>query len=293
MQLAIRYVSRFEYDEQVRESHNMLRACPANNEDQTLQSFSVMTVPEARLVTFSDYWGTRVDAFGITEPHWFLEVVAESVVETRPKLQLGDLDVPMSAYTDDVTRIHSEYLNRTRHTGWNHDITAEARRRLAKVDGAVSAILAIEAAVKDALDYAPGTSYIGVPLADLVESGKGVCQDFAHLAIALARSVGIPARYVSGYLYAADQSTGDEPREAEVEIQTHAWFEALVPGWGWWALDPTNPGPVGERHVKIGHGRDYDDVMPLRGVYHGDPEHRLGVSVQISREELSARQSQQ
>jgi transglutaminase-like putative cysteine protease len=102
------------------------------------------------------------------------------------------------------------------------------------------------------------------------------------------RSLGIPARYVSGYLYAADQSVGSPPEEAEIEIQTHAWVEALIPEWGWWALDPTNTEPVGERHVKIGHGRDYDDVQPLRGVYHGTPEHGLGVTVQITRELLPA-----
>jgi transglutaminase-like putative cysteine protease len=107
------------------------------------------------------------------------------------------------------------------------------------------------------------------------------------------RSAGIPARYVSGYLYARDQSVGTAPAEPEIEIQTHAWVEALIPGWGWWSLDPTNPEPVGERHIKIGHGRDYDDVLPLRGVFHGAEEHHLGVRVQISRERLSQMQVQQ
>jgi transglutaminase-like putative cysteine protease len=125
-------------------------------------------------------------------------------------------------------------------------------------------------------------------VADVLAQGKGVCQDFSHLGIAMYRSVGIPARYVSGYLYAADQTVATAPEEPELTVQTHAWVEVLVPGHGWWALDPTNASPVGELHVKIGHGRDYEDVMPLRGVYHGGAEHDLGVQVRISRERLSA-----
>lgn len=101
------------------------------------------------------------------------------------------------------------------------------------------------------------------------------------------RSIGIPARYVSGYLYAADQTRAVAPDEPELSVQTHAWIEVFVPGHGWWGLDPTNNQTVGELHVKIGHGRDYEDVMPLTGVYHGGSDHDLGVRVAISREQLS------
>lgn len=293
MHLAIRYVSRFTYDGPVRESHNMLRACPADTPRQRLLAYRVRTFPASRLITFTDYWGTRVDAFGITEPHSSLEVIAEAEVETQGAGGPVDADAALDAYTDELRRQYAEYLQESPHARWDRRLASMAQDAIAGKTSAVDAIGAIEEVVRTTLDYAPGTTFIGVDVASLVDSGAGVCQDFAHLGIALARSVGIPARYVSGYLYAADQATGDMPRQAEVEIQTHAWFEVLVPGWGWWALDPTNPGDVGERHVEIGHGRDYDDVMPLRGVYHGDPEHELGVSVQISRDALSAVQSQQ
>lgn len=292
MQLAIRYVSRFSYDEPVRESHNMLRACPADAGGQVLRSFRVKTDPSARLVTYADYWGTRVDAFGITDPHWYLEVVAEALVDTGPIDQPTGA-TPIGVYEDSLLRTHGEYLQRTRHTSWGDRIADMAKDSIKGAQTAEEALASIDAAVRSVLTYAPGSTDIGVDVAEVVESGAGVCQDFAHLSVALARSVGIPARYVSGYLYAADQAVGEAPTEAEVEIQTHAWFEGYIPGWGWWPMDPTNPGPVGERHVKIGHGRDYDDVLPLRGVYHGDPDHELGVSVQISRDQLSAFQSQQ
>jgi transglutaminase-like putative cysteine protease len=92
---------------------------------------------------------------------------------------------------------------------------------------------------------------------------------------------------VSGYLYASNQDNAVQPDAAELEVQTHAWVEAFIPGHGWWQLDPTNPQPIGELHVKIGHGRDYDDVMPLRGVYHGGSRHDLGVTVTITRDRLA------
>jgi transglutaminase-like putative cysteine protease len=134
----------------------------------------------------------------------------------------------------------------------------------------------------------PGTTKVGVDVNEVLANGEGVCQDFSHVALAMYRAAGFPARYVSGYLYAADQSVGAAPAAAEIEVQTHAWVEVAVPGFGWWALDPTNDHDVGERHVKIGHGRDYDDAPPLRGVYHGEEDHQLGVRVQISREEMES-----
>ena len=112
----------------------------------------------------------------------------------------------------------------------------------------------------------------------------GVCQDYAHLAVALCRSIGIPARYVSGYLFTTDDATGADPEAEAVRVQTHAWFEAAVPGVGLARARPDERSQeVGLRHVKIGHGRDYDDVPPLRGVFGGEATPSLGVAVEIRR----------
>jgi transglutaminase-like putative cysteine protease len=110
----------------------------------------------------------------------------------------------------------------------------------------------------------------------------GVCQDFAHLTIAMLHSVGIASRYVSGYFAASDPTNVGSADTDEIVVATHAWVELAVPGWGWWAIDPTNASPVGERHVKIGHGRVYDDVTPLRGVYYGESDHHLAAEVTMS-----------
>ena len=142
------------------------------------------------------------------------------------------------------------------------------------------------------LRYTPGVTYIGVDVNEVLAKGQGVCQDYAHLAIALCRSVGIPARYVSGYFFAASEETGAEVEGDEVTVQTHAWFEAAIPGWGWMALDPTNALQVGQRHITIGHGRDYDDVPPVRGIYTGGGRPNTDATVEIRRQPAVVQQLQ-
>lgn len=284
MRLDIRYRCSFEYDELVRESQNELRACPASDHRQTLLSYRVSTYPTSRVFSFEDYWGTRVDAFGVREPHIYLEAVAEATVETAVQ-PLVTSSPPLSRLRDEAfLGPHAELLTRTRHVSWDDALRAEAERQvLLAGDDAVSAVLAIHRRVGQLLSYRPGTTYVGVPLVDVLQRGEGVCQDYAHLAVAMCRSARIPARYVSGYLFTSDDASGADAHGDTVAVQTHAWFEAAIPGYGWLALDPTNRQEVGLRHVKIGHGRDYDDVQPLRGVYTGPPHAELEVAVEMRR----------
>jgi len=292
VRLDIRYRCSFEYDELVHESQNELRACPTSDDRQSLLGYRVTTTPPARVFSFEDYWGSRVDTFGVREPHIFLEVLAEATVETRSTPLITDspsLDaVRELAFVED----HIEYLERTPHADWDVSIAEDACAQL-ELTGpdVVSVVLGIHRRVGALLQYRPGTTYVGVGVDEVLARGEGVCQDYAHLAVAMCRSVGIPARYVSGYLFTDDDAGGEDAEGDEVRVQTHAWFEAAVPGVGWLALDPTNRQVVGMRHVKIGHGRDYGDVPPLRGTYSGRPEATLEVSVEMRR--LSAAQQQQ
>lgn len=293
MRLEIRYTTTFDYPDWVRDSHNVLRACPATDGSQTLESYALVTDPPARVISHTDYWGTRLDSFGIVRPHRRLTVLADSIVQTRSR-PVPDTPVPLTSYEDGGYRAdHWQYLAASPHARWSPELQGEAAALMNAATDAAGAVNALIDDVRGRLDYQPGATYVGVDVNEVLEQGKGVCQDFAHALIAMARSVGIPARYVSGYLYAADQEVGRPPQQPEIEVQTHAWVEIHVPRWGWWAVDPTNGVPVGEHHVKIGHGRDYGDVAPLRGVYHGPEDHELGVSVHISREQMSAFQSQQ
>src|SRR5690606_25678603 len=167
---------------------------------------------------------------------------------------------------------------------WGEGVTAAATRQRDYVGSdVVSLVLALHRRAHASLTYTPGSTHIGIDVEDVLESGHGVCQDFAHLAVGMCRAVGIPARYVSGYFFTASDATGEDTEEKVIEVQTHAWFEAAVPGFGWLALDPTNQREVGLRHIKIGHGRDYDDVPPFRGSVAGAARHDVDASVEIRR----------
>lgn len=282
MRFDIRYRLAFEYANVVRHSQNELRACPLTDEHQMLLSYRVTSSPTARVHSFTDYWGTRVDAYGIREPHVAVEVVAEAAVETRqrplmvaspPTQELDD-----EAFADE----HAEYLASTRHTepGPRTMASAAEIRSRGETD-VVSLVLDIHRRVHRSIAYEAGRTEIGSTPDDVLEGGVGVCQDYAHLAVALCRELRVPARYVSGYFFAADDSTGAVVVGDSAEVQTHAWFEAAIPRAGWLALDPTNALAVGERHVTIGRGRDYDDVTPIRGVYAGAADATLEAGVEM------------
>lgn len=289
MRLDIRYSTRFEYAAPVRESCNELRACPASDERQTLISYRVDTDPASRVRWSTDYWGTRVDSFSIREPHEALEIVAHATVETTRAPLLTSSPALGSVRDEAFVEAHVEYLQPSPYVAWGPAVAQEARRRAdALGDDLVSVVLALHRAAGTTLSYQPGTTEVGTPVDEVLARGRGVCQDFAHLVVALCRSQLIPARYVSGYLFTADEATGAEVTTDTVTVQTHAWIEAAIPGHGWWALDPTNGLEVGERHVKIGHGRDYGDVPPLRGAFSGPPEHDLDVAVEMRRLEAAS-----
>jgi transglutaminase-like putative cysteine protease len=285
VRLDVRYRTVFTYDPMVRESHDELRACPTTDDRQQLIGYRVSVSPSARTLAFTDYWGTRVDAFGVRAPHDRLEIVAEAAVETGRRRPITATPTIDELRDRTFVGLHAEYLQPTRHTEWSTPIQREATRLLERNGpDVVRTVLALHGLVGARLEYVPGSTHIGIPVEEVLTAGKGVCQDYAHLAVALCRSVGIPARYVSGYLFTRDDSTGEEVEDDEVaRVQTHAWFEAAIPGVGWFPLDPTNRTEVSTRHVKIGHGRDYDDVPPVRGLYAGASTPTVSATVEIRR----------
>ncbi len=286
MRLDIRYRMRFRYDGLVREAHNEVRVRPQDRPEQRLLAYRLTTIPAARVLSFTDYWGTSMDHFGHVPEHDRLEIIAETAVETRPRNPVGT--APMEALRSPGFAIgHAELLRSSPHVEWDSEIAALADATVAGAGDVQAAVVAIVATTRGILGYEPGSTRIGIPLPELVTGGRGVCQDFAHLTIGLLRAVGIPARYVSGYLFAADETSDDDgdTSQESVEVQTHAWVEAAIPGQGWWPVDPTNDRVVGERHVMIGAGRDYDDVAPVRGVYQGDATPEVEATVEIRRME--------
>jgi transglutaminase-like putative cysteine protease len=281
MEISLRYVTHFVYATPVWESHNSLRACPKDGDGQSLLDYELLIEPDVPIFAYTDNWGTRVDIFDVPQQHSELIVTASARVDTTAP------ELPMSgpfAGTADMTYIESGwlYLQPTRHTRWGPAIGAAAKDAMGASTDVVEIARSIQAFVGNEVEYRSGSTEIGIDLDRVWAEGYGVCQDFAHLTIAMLRSVGIAARYVSGYFYASDPTSIDDSEQDEIVVATHAWVELAVPGWGWWAIDPTNDSPVGERHVKIGHGRDYDDVTPLRGVYYGESDHHLAAEVTMS-----------
>jgi transglutaminase-like putative cysteine protease len=280
----IRYLSLFRYPQPVWDSHNVLRAAPCSDDRQILLSYKLSLQPAARVVSYTDYFGTRVDLFGVARPHRELQVLAEIRVAIHGAPAVALPEACGSCAEPSFAEAHYEYLAPSAHTDFADAIRREAREAVAGLpDDAAQLGVALSQHVGRTLQYAPGSTHVGIDVNELQRTRRGVCQDFAHYLIALCRSVGVPARYVSGYLFAERGDTPGAPDRDEVFVQTHAWVEIAVPGAGWWPLDPTNRITVGARHVKIGHGRDYDDVLPLRGLYHGPFQHELEVEVRMKR----------
>ena len=285
MRLDIRYRMHFRYSKPVRESQNEMRVRPRDDETQRVLWSRLTTEPPTQVFSAFDYWGTAVDHVGVRTPHGSLELIAETSVETSAR-PVPAPDAPVEGLSAPGFRAaHFEFLEQSEHVGW-HTGDGVVERAAAAAQGVRSVqelLAAVVAAVRGALRYESDTTDIGVSLGALLAGGVGVCQDFAHLAIGMLRSVGVPARYVSGYLFAADETAVGEEAADVVSVQTHAWIEAAVPGAGWWALDPTNGGEVGERHVVIGWGRDYSDVPPVRGAFMGGATAEVEAEVVIGR----------
>lgn len=281
MRIDLRYECRYRYGAGVADSHNAARICPAGTPTQRLLSYRIDVDPEARVVSYIDYWGTRVDMFGVGGNHRELVVSAEASVETeRPTGPSSDAPWrgarPLDDHLDAI-----ELLSPSPHVRWGPEVAAFAADAAAGASTLVEACAAVADAVARRMTYERGATDVGTPVDDVFESGRGVCQDYAHLALACYRSLGIPARYVSGYVADASAYAG---------VETHAWVEVLVDGYGWWGLDPTNRIAADERHVKIGHGRDYEDLTPLRGVYSGSrADAELAVAVSMSSEGITLR----
>jgi transglutaminase-like putative cysteine protease len=221
---------------------------------------------------YEDYWGTVVTSFDVHARHESLTVTATSTVETLPA---GDL-IEASSWSDDVDRWY-EFVLPTKRTRLDDSLAATAAEIKAAHATPHAAARAVCDFVRREVAYQPGATGVQSDALHAWAQRKGVCQDISHLTIALVREMGVPARYVSGYLHPKPSAEVGE----SVVGQSHAWVEWWAGRWT--AFDPTNGVPVGERHVVVGRGREYGDVPPLKGVYAGPASTGQGVEVTITR----------
>jgi transglutaminase-like putative cysteine protease len=267
MRYQLRYHAEYRYSGPVFDQHNVLRVTPATTPLQRVRGFRVVVEPSARTRAYSDYFGTDVIEFNVPGEHERLAITAEGEVVNEEPAPPPDGGWDLTQ-TDAYTSRGGEFLLHSGDEPQNGRLT-ELREAIA-ADSPRETLEALCRVVPDRFEYRRGVTFVGSTVDDLLDGGAGVCQDFVHLSLILLRDAGIAARYVSGYLFAGPENGGGN----SVEVNTHAWVEALVPGQdgeeaSWVGADPTNRKLAGDAHVKIGHGRHYGDVAPIRGVYRG------------------------
>ena len=282
MYYSIRHLTKFLYSKPVSESMMETRMHPRSDQNQRCLTFHLSVSPRCRVFSYRDHLANHVHHFDIPGQHGQLVIVAESLVEVKPSAEIpafltpeawGDLDdlveqgdywemLFASAFTEPTEALD----NLARHF--------DVRRR----DDPLMALHRLNRQIYEYFEYVPRSTKVDSPIDHALGTRKGVCQDFAHIMIALVRwKLEIPCRYVSGYLF---HSQDDADRSAN--SATHAWIEALVPGMGWVGFDPTNWLVAGDRHIRTAIGRDYADVPPTHGIFRGRAASELTVAVRVT-----------
>lgn len=277
---AVKHVTDFAYSEPVSESITEVYMHPRSDGGQRCLNFKLTTIPRAAITAFSDHNENTVHYFDIAAPHSTLRVTAEALMEMHALPVLpASLEPDHWQELDRLTTAHDFWTTLT--PSPRTPITQQVERFALQIDAQRRAdpltfLRELNTAIYESFEYIPNSTAVDSPIDDALSARSGVCQDFSHVMIALARRVGIPCRYVSGYLYyrhASDRSTPDA---------THAWVEAYLPTLGWIGFDPTNNILAEERHIRVAVGRDYDDVPPTRGMFKGTVETQLHVEVHIT-----------
>jgi transglutaminase-like putative cysteine protease len=281
MYYSIRHVTRFRYSSPVSESVMEVRMQPRDDDNQSCQRFQLQTVPRTRIQHYFDHVGNVVHHFNVPSRHSILTITAEALVRVLPPDPIPDALAPET--WDALGQLLDGYgvWDLLQPSQFAHP--TEALRAFAddlKIERGpdpLTTLRTINSAINQAFEYAPQTTRVDSPIDEALSRRRGVCQDFAHVMIALVRELGIPCRYVSGYLFHRREDQDRSQADA-----THAWVEALLPDLGWVGFDPTNDLLAGARHVRVAVGRDYDDVPPTRGVYKGGALGELEVSVRVA-----------
>jgi transglutaminase-like putative cysteine protease len=268
MRLRIRHTTHFVYDLPAYQSHNQIRMRPLESTGQSCIEFTLEITPPGKLVEFQDYYGNHVAAVSIHEPHEALTIVARSQVERVNEPERPSSSTSFEQFLrDDRRRIVSQYdfLSASPYVLFNERMRKFFWLVRPHADEDVAGyVQRVVAFVRDQFYYRPGVTSVSSTVDEILTNRAGVCQDFAHLTIAVLRLAGVPARYISGYLAPPAYSADEAPAGPQA---SHAWLEAQLPDEGWIGFDPTHGCRADGRHIRVAVGRDYSDVAPLRGVY--------------------------
>jgi transglutaminase-like putative cysteine protease len=277
---SIRHITGFAYQPAVRESVMEVRMQPRSEGTQRCLNFYLDVSPHASIMVYRDFLGNTIHHFDIPGSQAQINITAKAIVEVQP------IPPPQAAeacnWNDFDTQVdlgdYWEMLLPSRYACSTEALEQFARElNLKRGASPLKTLLELNQAIYKAFDYVPNSTKVDSPIDDALRSRGGVCQDFAHIMIALVRQLRMPCRYISGYLCHDTKVPDRSPQGA-----THAWVEAFLPPLGWVAFDPTNNLVASDRHIRVAIGRDYADVPPTRGVYRGEATSELSVGVYVS-----------
>jgi len=286
MKFKVIHRTLYEYAEPVAVSHHVVRLEPRVTSFQSREGFAMSISPEPAIRRLrTDYFGNSVCFFTLQELHREMEVVAESTVDVRletPPALSAPWERVVEEFRDPVSPdvvepyqfVFDSLLVRA-----NPVLADYAKTSFTRDRPLLEAVLDLNARIFKDFKYDPKATIVSTPLEEVLEKRRGVCQDFAHLAIASLRSMGLPARYVSGYL--RTKPPAGQKRLVGADA-SHAWFAVYCPELGWVDFDPTNNIMPGEEHITVAYGRDFNDVSPVGGIITGGGEHEVKVSVDVA-----------
>jgi len=279
VRLSVLHRTCFTYGAPVRDSVNTLHLQPRSGPWQRVVSTLIRVLPPTRLRAFCDLFGNPTHHFELPEPHTRLEIESRIVVDVYPR-DLTDEQRSTDRAVMDDPGIRNQVWPFLQDSPRVYKTPEIWRQAVDLTVGRLSVFRQAEAIMRwihEHFAYRPGVTDVKSDLMHAFRERSGVCQDFAHIMIGMCRSIGLPARYVSGYLY-------NGPRDHLVGSQaSHAWCEVYVPGADWVGFDPTNDTLVDDRFVKVAVGRDYGDVPPVAGYYLGPPTQSMEVEVAVHR----------
>ena len=281
---AIRHLTRFTYASPVSESVMELRMRPATDGPQRCLQFEVDLQPRARVFAYRDFLGNWVHHFDLPRRHGQLAITARAQVQLdAPSVRPPALGMDAWHVVDqwDARGEQWDFRQPSHFAVWSDALLAFAASLgpvAERTADPLTTVRALSGAMHREFGYAPNSTRVDSPISEALAARRGVCQDFTHILLALLRRIGLPCRYVSGYI--APRALGED--DGPTTIATHAWVEVLLPELGWVGVDPTNDIDAGLRHVRVAIGRDYADVPPTRGVYKGGAASSLEVSVEVT-----------
>lgn len=294
MRYGVSHVTRYSYSQPVTSCHNLAYVLPRNTRRQTCLSSEVVIDPLPHTsAERQDYFGNRVYHFSIQKPHHSLTVSANSVLDVNDYTDWPVVDLSNTCeqarnslmnQLSTETLLAREFILDSPLVPQLDNVKDYVAPLFPSNKPLLSAVKELTEKIYDEFTYDSVFSDVTTPLSDVFAHKRGVCQDFAHFAIACIRAMGFPARYISGYIE-TEPPPGQQAMVGAAE--SHAWFAVYSPGEGWFGFDPTNDKVAGNQHIVTAWGRDYSDVPPMKGViYGGGSQHQLNVSVNVARMEI-------